>query len=165
MTSWAVLMPSDVFAVGGDGVDAGEAFGGNLLGGLALSDGADNLRFRLGQDAGAFFLDLLLVDDDLQSALTDVTLVAGDGLKGLAHLAERSVLEDDAELMGGINHLPDEGGCQFVADEYPLRQRKTFTDDEQLFGIGKIEQREASNTVASSCSFKSSTRPALSVAT
>ena len=55
----------DVFAVGGDGMDAGEAFCGNLFGGLALSDGADNLRFRLGQDAGAFVLNLLLVDDNL----------------------------------------------------------------------------------------------------
>ena len=132
----------DVFAVGGDGMDAGEAFGGNLFGGLALSDGADNLRFRLGQDAGAFVLNRLLVDDGLQGTLTDVTLVAGDGLQGLANLAKRSVLEDDAELMGGINHLPDEGRRQFVADEYPLRQRETLTDDEQLFGIGKVEQRE-----------------------
>ena len=90
----------DVFAVGGDGMDAGEAFGGNLLGGLALSNGADDFRLRLGQDARAVVLNLLLVDDDLQGALTDVTLVAGDGLQGLAHLAERSVLEDDAELMG-----------------------------------------------------------------
>ena len=55
----------DVFAVGGDGVDAGETFGSNLLGRLALSDGADYLRLRLGQDAGTFFLNLLLVDDNL----------------------------------------------------------------------------------------------------
>ena len=55
----------DVFAVGGDGVDAGETFGSNLLGRLALSDGADYLRLRLGQDAGTFFLNLLLVNDNL----------------------------------------------------------------------------------------------------
>ena len=65
----------DVLTVGGDSVDAGEAFCGNLLRRLALGDGPDDFRLRFRQDTGTFLLDLLLVDDDLQSALTDVTLV------------------------------------------------------------------------------------------
>ena len=55
----------DILAVSRDSVDARETFGSNLLGRLALSDGADYLRLRLGQDAGTFFLNLLLVDDNL----------------------------------------------------------------------------------------------------
>ena len=75
----------DVFAVGGDGVDAGETFGSSLLGRLALSDGADYLRLRLGQDAGTFFLNLLLVDDNLCRSESPEQIRESPGLLGIPH--------------------------------------------------------------------------------
>ena len=73
----------DVLAVGGDGVDAGEAVGGNLLGGLALCDGADDFGLCGGQQVGLLFL-ALLAEDGLRCSLTDEASMAADSLQGLA---------------------------------------------------------------------------------
>ena len=110
----------DVLSVGGDGVNTREAFVGNLLRRLALGDGTHNLRLCLRQDSRAFLVFLLLADDDLQRPLTDVAVVAVDGIEGVADIFERAILEDDAELVGRIDHTAQELRRQLVADENPL---------------------------------------------
>ena len=61
----------DVLAVGGDGMDAGEALGGNLLGGLAQGDGLHDLGLCCRQDVGFLFF-LLLGDDKLEGSLAKI---------------------------------------------------------------------------------------------
>ena len=109
-----------VLAVGGDGVDAGKTLVGNLLRRLTLSDGAHNLRLSFRQDAGTLFLFLLVVDDDLQCALTDVAVMTTDGIQCIADVLHRSVFVDDAELMGRIDDATNELRRQFVADKDPV---------------------------------------------
>ena len=130
----------NILAVGGDGVDAREALGSNLLGGFPQGDGFDNLRLRLREDAVGFFLFLLLGDDGLEGSLAEVARVATDGCQRLANLTQRAVLEHHTELMGGIDHAADELRREVVADEYPIGQAEAFGNDEQLVLVGKVEQ-------------------------
>ena len=123
-------LAEDVLTMSGDGVNAREALSGNLLRRFALGYRLHNLRLGLRQNAWVLFLHLLLVDDHLQCALTDIALMVVNGAQGITHFVQWSVLEHDAELVGGLDHAAHEGRRQFVADEYPLRQRKTLTDDE-----------------------------------
>ena len=67
-------LAEDILAMGGDGVDARESFGCNLLGGLTLSDGFNDLRFRSRQDIG-FLLFLLLGNNGFQCPLTEVACI------------------------------------------------------------------------------------------
>lgn len=85
--------------MGSDGVDAGKTLGGNLLGGLALSDGPDDFRLRLCQDIVGFFLFLLLGDDGFECPLTEAAGVAIDSLESLANLTHRTIFEHHAELI------------------------------------------------------------------
>ena len=120
----------DVFAVGRDGVDAGKTFGSNLLGGLALGDGFYNLHLRGGQDAGRFFLLLLLGDDGFEGTLTEIACVAFDSIQGVAQLAEWAVLEHHAELMGRLYDTAYELRREIIAEEYPVRQAEAFGNNE-----------------------------------
>ena len=131
----------DVLAVGGDGMDTGEALGSNLLGGLTQSNGLDDFRLRLRQDAGCLVLLLLLGDDGLKGTLTEVSRMATDSIQGFLDFTQGTILEHYAELMGGINHATDELRCEIVADEYPVGEAEAFGNNKQLFFVGKVEQR------------------------
>ena len=63
-----------------------------------------------------------------------------NGLQGLTYLTHRSILEHQAELMGGIDHTTDELGCELIADENPFRQAETLSHNQQLILVGKIKQ-------------------------
>ena len=132
-------LAEDVLAVGRHGVDAREALGGNLLRRLALGNGPHNLFLSGGQDAGRLFL-LLLVDDDLEGSLAEVARMAFDGVQGTAHLAQGTVLEHDAELMGGIDHPAQELRRQLVAEQHPVGQVETLSDNQELVFVGKVEE-------------------------
>ena len=99
----------DVLAVGGDGVYAWVSLVGYLLRCLALGDGFHNLRLRLCQYVWLFLLLLLLmVEDGLKNSLADMTGVMTYGFKGIADVLQRTVLEDDAELIGQIDDATQE---------------------------------------------------------
>ena len=63
-----------------------------------------------------------MVDDDLQGALADMAVMVTHGIEGIAQILQRSILEDDAELVGSIDHTAQELRGQLVADENPLRE-------------------------------------------
>ena len=133
-------LAEDVLAVGGDGVDAGVALGGYLLGGLALGNGLDDVALCGGQQPGLLVV-LLLGDDGLEGALADVALVVAHGLQGVANLLDGTVLEDDAEQVGSVDHLAQERRCELVADEHPVGQREALADNDELVDVGEVEQR------------------------
>ena len=70
-----------------------------------------------------------------------MTTVAAHGLQRIADVLHRTVFIDDAELMGRIDDPSQELGREFVADKYPLRQGKTFSYNQELVFVGKVEQR------------------------
>ena len=74
MGSVDIQFTEDVLAMRGEGVDAGESLGSNLLGGLALSDGAYYLYLGSCQEVGLLFF-LLLADNGFQCSLADITLM------------------------------------------------------------------------------------------
>lgn len=113
-------LAEDVFAMGGDGMDAGEAFGSNFLGRLAQSDGFHDFRLGLRQDTGCLVLLLLLGDDGLEGTLAEITGVSIDSIQGFTYFTQRTVLEYYAKLMGGIDYAADELRRKVVADEYPV---------------------------------------------
>ena len=103
-------LAEDILTVCGDGVDAGETLGGNLLGGLAQGYCLHDFHFCRRQNAGCIFF-LLLDDDGFKGTLAKVARVAVDSANGLANLAQRTVLEYYAELMRRVYHTTDELRC------------------------------------------------------
>ena len=119
----------DILAVGSDGVDAGEAFGSNLLGGLTLSNSFHDFGLCSRQDAGCLVV-LLLCDNGFEGALAEIARMAFNAIQSFAYLAERTVLENDAELMGRKHNATNELGGQFVANKNPVGQVETLGNDE-----------------------------------
>ena len=133
--------------MGGDGMNTREPLVGNLLRSLSLSDSPHNFGLCLRQDAGLALFFLLLIDDCFQRPLTDEARITAHRIKCIAQILQRTVFEDDAELVGGIDHPTQELRGQFVADEYPLRQRETFSDNQKLILIGKVTSPALSLTL------------------